>query len=98
MAVISNITVTSNTIEKIYSKKTSLAHRKKYAQFFTPYPLADLMVKWLLGNDNLRTILEPAFGLGIFSRIILAQKNDIDIKGFEVDKAIYADAKSLFEG
>jgi hypothetical protein len=27
------------------------------------------MVKWLLENKNIQTVLEPAFGLGIFSRI-----------------------------
>ena len=63
--------ITTNEIEREYSKFTSIEHRKKFAQFFTPFPIADLMAKWLLGNENLKTVLEPAFGLGVFSRALL---------------------------
>ena len=58
---------TDNQVEKSYSKLTALEHRKKFAQFFTPFQLASLMADWLLGNENLNTVLEPAFGLGVFS-------------------------------
>ena len=64
---ISKPNITSNSLENEYSNSTPIAHRKKYAQFFTPFPIADLMAKWILGNENLKTVLEPAFGLGIFS-------------------------------
>ena len=86
------------SIEADYSKQVSLEHRKKFAQFFTPYPIAELMTKWLLGNENLNTILEPAFGLGIFSRTLLAKKNDVQIKGFEIDSFIFEKAKKEFSG
>ena len=36
--------ITTNEIEREYSKFTSLEHRKKYAQFFTPFPIADLIM------------------------------------------------------
>ncbi|GAB6011717.1 HsdM family class I SAM-dependent methyltransferase [Viscerimonas tarda] len=85
-----------NTIESDYSKSISLEHRKKFAQFFTPLPVAELMAKWLLGNENLKTVLEPAFGLGIFSRVLLSQKSDIQIKGFEIDSTILAQSKAQF--
>ena len=55
-------------LEKEYTKKVSLSHRKKYAQFFTPEPIAELMVDWLLKGKNISTLLEPAFGLGVFTR------------------------------
>jgi len=87
-----------NIIELDYSKQVSLEHRKKFAQFFTPLSIAELMAKWLLGNENLKDILEPAFGLGVFSRVILAKKNDVQITGFEVDKLIYEKAKKEFLG
>ena len=58
--------IVNNSIESDYSKSISLEHRKKFAQFFTPFPIADLMAKWILGNENLKTVLEPAFGLGVF--------------------------------
>lgn len=51
-------------IESEYVLKVSLEHRKKFAQFFTPQPIAGLMADWLLKNESLKTVLEPAFGLG----------------------------------
>jgi adenine-specific DNA-methyltransferase len=84
------------TLENVYSKQVSLKHRKKFAQFFTPSPIAKLMVKWLLGNENLQTVLEPAFGLGIFSRTLLSEKNNVHIKGFEIDNIIFEQAKKEF--
>ncbi|MEZ4915485.1 MAG: class I SAM-dependent methyltransferase [Chitinophagales bacterium] len=84
-------------LEKKYSKNTDLEHRKKFAQFFTPQPIADLMSDWLLGNENCKTILEPAFGLGIFSRTLLNKNNNLNIKGFDIDETIIKEAKTHFE-
>jgi adenine-specific DNA-methyltransferase len=72
--------IINNSIENNYSKSISIEHRKKFAQFFTPFPIADAMAKWLLGNDQLKDVLEPAFGLGVFSRAILNHKKEINIK------------------
>ena len=88
---------TNNVVEKEYSKTISLEHRKKFAQFFTPFQLASLMVDWLLGNKDLKTVLEPAFGLGVFSRALLNKKTELSIKGFDVDNTIYLKAKQIFE-
>lgn len=89
--------IINNSIENDYSKSISLEHRKKFAQFFTPIPIANTMVNWILGNKKTKTVLEPAFGLGVFSRAILSQKKEINIKGFEVDETILAKAKQYFE-
>ncbi len=80
-------------LEQEYKKVTPLKHRKKFAQFFTPEPVAQLMVDWVLQTPNLRTLLEPAFGLGIFSRLILNKKEDVEIKAFDVDENIINIAK-----
>ena len=85
------------SIEENYSNSISVAHRKKFAQFFTPLPIAELMAKWILGNDHLETVLEPAFGLGIFSRTILSLKKNVNIKGFEIDSTIFDKASNHFE-
>jgi adenine-specific DNA-methyltransferase len=85
-----------NQVEKGYSKITSLEHRKKFAQFFTPFQLASLMADWLLGNQNLKTVLEPAFGLGVFSRTLIGKKSDLSIKGFDIDEKIFAESKEIF--
>ena len=89
--------IINNSIENIYSKSISIEHRKKFAQFFTPFPIADAMAKWLLGKDQLKDVLEPAFGLGVFSRAILNHKKEINIKGFEVDETIFENAKEYFD-
>ncbi|MBA4250736.1 MAG: modification methylase [Chlorobiaceae bacterium] len=87
---------TDNQVEKDYSKITSLEHRKKFAQFFTPFQLASLMADWLLGNQNLKTVLEPAFGLGVFSRALIGKKTDLSITGFDIDEKIFAESKEIF--
>lgn len=89
--------ISTNGLEDEYSKLTSLEHRKKFAQFFTPYAIADLMTKWILGNNQLKNVLEPAFGLGIFSRALLDYKKDVNIKGFEIDDNIYEKSKEIFK-
>jgi adenine-specific DNA-methyltransferase len=89
--------IINNSIESDYSKSISLEHRKKFAQFFTPFPIANAMAKWILGNKELKTVLEPAFGLGVFSRAILSQNKEINIKGFEVDETIFGNAKEYFD-
>jgi adenine-specific DNA-methyltransferase len=88
--------ITNESLEIEYSKFTSIEHRKKFAQFFTPLPFADLMTKWILGNRDLKTVLEPAFGLGVFSRVILERAKNVNIKGFEVDFKICEKAKTAF--
>jgi adenine-specific DNA-methyltransferase len=84
-------------LEKEYTNKVSLSHRKKYAQFFTPEPIAELMVDWLLKDTNISTLLEPAFGLGVFTRKLLTQRKDITITGFDVDSIIFDTAKNNFQ-
>ena len=83
--------------EKEYTKKVDLSHRKKYAQFFTPEPIAKIMVDWLLKVKNISTFLEPAFGLGVFTRKALIQRDDIAITGFEIDDIIFDIAKNNFQ-
>ena len=76
--------------EKEYIKQTALAHRKKYAQFFTPEPIADFMAEWALhGVNGSVDILEPAYGLGVFSRSMFKLHKDIKIKGYDIDKTIF---------
>ena len=86
----------TNEIEREYSKFTKIEHRKKFAQFFTPFSVADLMAKWLIGNKELNTVLDPAFGLGVFSRALLNHNNNLKINGFEIDENIYEKAKINF--
>ena len=75
--------------EKEYIKKTNLSHRKQFAQFFTPKIIADFMAEWVLTDANEKeNILEPAFGLGIFSRSLSKHHPLLKINGYEIDKTI----------
>lgn len=84
-------------IEQKYLESTSNNHRKKFAQFFTPVQIADLMANWILAQPNTKTILEPAFGLGVFSRVLLSKKNKLKIQGYELDPKIYSESKKYFD-
>lgn len=85
------------SLEQDYVANTELKHRKRFAQFFTPQPIAKLMAEWILGNKSLKTVLEPAFGLGVFSRELLLKNKAIEIKGFEIDVKIYQEAEAYFK-
>lgn len=87
----------TNTIETEYSLSVGIEHRKKYAQFFTPADIAEVMADWLIGNAGLSDVLEPAFGLGIFSRVLLSRNSDLKITGFDIDGVILDNASKLFE-
>lgn len=81
-----------NTPEEEYIAKITPSHRKKYAQFFTPEPIARFMCEWVLGTTKNCKVLEPAYGLGIFSRI-LSSKAISQIDAFELDPVILKYAK-----
>lgn len=86
------------SVEQEYAALMPLQHRKKFAQFFTPEPIAELMSRWLLGHANLKSVLEPAFGLGVFSRELLRRRSDIEITGYDIDEQIFSKAEELFRG
>ena len=81
--------------ERRYIERYSIEHRKSFAQFFTPYHVADVMAEWILQKSSIQTILEPAFGLGIFSRILKYKKPSLKIQGIEIDNCIYSAALDI---
>ncbi len=82
------------SLEQKYIASTPIEHRKKFAQFFTPELIAEFMSQWVLDGVKKTNILEPAYGLGIFSRVI-ANKSDMPIEAFEVDSRIFKFAQSF---
>ena len=70
-----------------YNASTPLSHRKKYGQFFTPPAVARMMAKWVI-QERPRTILDPAFGLGIFYEAVkaVATNDHFSFVGYEIDK------------
>ena len=79
------------TLEQKYIKSTPLDHRKKYAQFFTPEKIAEFMCHWVLQGKPKSRVLEPAYGLGIFSRV-LTRNLSLPIDAYEIDDLIYKSA------
>ena len=51
--------------EHDYILEIPISYRKDFGQFFTPSSVAHLMAEWVM-KDYPKTILDPAFGLGIF--------------------------------
>jgi len=73
-----------------YVGSTSVAHRKDYGQFFTPLPVARLMIRWVLA-DAPASVLDPAFGLGVFYDAAEQSGNFHDEQrfvGYEIDDRI----------
>lgn len=75
--------------EKEYAGVVGLEHRKRFAQFFTPEAIADFMARWVLGGRKKADVLEPAFGLGAFSRSLFKQNPKVRVVGYEADATIY---------
>lgn len=83
--------------EKEYIKIIPLEHRKKFAQFFTPEQISDFMANWVLnGRKEKLDILEPAIGLGIFSRSLHKQNPHIRVVGYDIDKTVSSYARDYF--
>jgi len=75
--------------ESEYINKTPLSHRKHYGQYFTPIPVAHLMSEWVM-KDAPETILDPAFGLGIFYDEVtkICSANQVAFTGYEIDSHV----------
>ncbi len=72
-----------------YTLKTPINHRKDCGQFFTPPSVARLMAKWITKDDP-KSILDPAFGLGIFYDAIhqINPDKNFQFTAYELDKLI----------
>lgn len=87
----------TSIVEEKYCSSVGIEHRRKYAQFFTPIEVAKVMSAWLLGNEGLKDVLDPAAGLGVFSRVLLSEKKDLNITGYEIDGVAFKTATDLFK-
>lgn len=76
-------------LESKYILETPISYRRDFGQFFTPSLVARLMVRWVM-KDCPKTILDPAFGLGVFYdemvRIDTCQR--VQFTGYEIDENI----------
>lgn len=77
-------------IESAYCSAIAADHRKKHAQFFTPYEIAKFLGSYILNaKREIKEVLEPALGLGIFSRVLRSELDyQNEIRAFEIDNRI----------
>ena len=75
--------------ESKYILETPVSYRKDYGQFFTPVSVARLMAAWVM-KDGAKTVLDPAFGLGIFYEEIrkINPHTKVQFTGYEIDEHI----------
>jgi adenine-specific DNA-methyltransferase len=79
--------------EKSYRDLVPLAHRKRFAQFFTPEPVAQLMIDWVFQAHPV-TILDPSVGPGVFLRLIGMDHHAARVLGIDVDPVVLAAART----
>jgi len=73
----------SNEPENNHLKIASSSNRKSLGQFFTPFQVAYFMSEWLIDTKKRKiSLLDPAAGLGVFSRAIekAIQDKNINLK------------------
>lgn len=75
--------------ESDYIANTKISYRKDYGQFFTPSIVSSIMAKWITENEP-KTILDPAFGLGVFYEEIskLSLQYQWNLTAYEIDNNI----------
>jgi adenine-specific DNA-methyltransferase len=73
------------SLQTQYLSQVGDEHRKQYAQFFTPQPIANFMRKWVLSGETNTELFDPAFGLGAFFEDLL---EEVRAKGMEVDSQV----------
>ncbi len=80
--------------ESEYIQNTPISHRKDYGQFFTPQLVSRFMAQWVL-RDEPETVLDPAFGLGVFydEMMKLKPNNQSQFIGYEIDIAVLASVR-----
>ena len=57
-------------VEESYQRSYGPSHRKRYAQFFTPLDVADLMATWVVNSRDSITLLDPGSGTLVFERAV----------------------------
>jgi len=74
-------------IYSVYRFQTSIRHRERFGQFFTPEPVARFMIGWVLEGGANR-LYDPAFGLGAFYLAAKALSSNVSVAGSEIDGTI----------
>jgi adenine-specific DNA-methyltransferase len=79
--------------ESLYREVVPAARRKRLGQYFTPRPVAELMLRWITQIDP-RTILDPAVGPGIFPRLLRRACPAATVTALDIDPVALAAARA----
>lgn len=82
--------------EKSYSELVPLSHRKRFAQFFTPEPIAQVMTDWVC-QISPKTLLDPSVGPGVFLRSADTNHAVPEMVGIDVDPLALAAATAVLD-
>jgi len=79
-----------DALEDLYASEVPYDYRKAKGQFFTPPPVAELMVNWVLVRKA-KSLLDPSVGTGIFIRTALIKTEQsgrslVNVVGYETDQ------------
>lgn len=89
-------TVDPGAPEQDFAATADPARRRSLAQFFTPFPLARFMARWVLAGDRAETLLDPALGLGVFARAAAVESEGVhQFTGHEIDPLLATRARDL---
>ena len=75
----------TETPEQLYVRAVPRSRRSSLGQFFTPAPIASLMVNWIRGVKPL-TVLDPSVGPGILTRTVREALPDARITCIDIDQ------------
>jgi adenine-specific DNA-methyltransferase len=89
--------VNADDPEALYREIVPIGRRKRLGQYFTPAPVAGLMVRWI-AEIQPRTVLDPAVGPGIFPRLLHRSCPDAAITAIDVDPVALGVARSALAG
>lgn len=78
--------------ERSYRELIPFAHRRRYGQFFTPEPIAELMLEWV-GPVAQESLLDPAVGPGVFLRLARKRFPQANLVGVDIEPVALEAAK-----
>jgi adenine-specific DNA-methyltransferase len=88
--------------EAAWAAEADPAHRRRFAQYFTPYAVAAFMARWVLDGTRRARFADPALGLGVFVRALeeesRAEGLRFRVAGFELDPAMADRAAEVLSG
>jgi adenine-specific DNA-methyltransferase len=86
----------SDAPENAFADRVERSRRRSLGQFFTPYAVARFMARWVVGNPSVKTILDPAVGLGVFFRAASeVAEQELHFVGYDVDPLVLDKASRL---